>query len=198
MERPIQAYEFAAIDFESAGEMTGHTDVPVQVGIALMIGQSILDGQFFRSYIATDRPISWQAARVHGITCEDLLQAPQWSELWSPVRERLSGRVIVAHNGSTEKRFLGNFPLNRFGPWVDTLDMARCLYPGLSDYSLGALIGLFRLDGEVRQLCPLWNYHDACFDAVASLVLFKSMLDAGGLWSLPMDALLEMRCRQRL
>jgi DNA polymerase III epsilon subunit-like protein len=68
----------------------------------------------------------------------------------------------------------------------------------LSDYSLGALIGLFRLDGEVRQLCPLWNYHDACFDAVASLVLFKSMLDAGGLWSLPMDALLEMRCRQRL
>ncbi|MCD8535101.1 MAG: hypothetical protein LR011_10075 [Verrucomicrobia bacterium] len=47
MERPIQAYEFAAIDFESAGEMTGHTDVPVQVGIALMIGQSILDGQFF-------------------------------------------------------------------------------------------------------------------------------------------------------
>jgi DNA polymerase-3 subunit epsilon len=66
---------FAAIDFESAGIRRGGTEVPVQIGIALMRLQEISES--FTSFLFTEEPITWAAQRVHGIRKRDLTSAPR-------------------------------------------------------------------------------------------------------------------------
>ena len=65
--------------------------------------------------------------------------------LWPAFRSRLAGAVVVAHSAGTEKRFLRTFPMHGFGPWLDTVVLARRAWPNLPDYSLEALITNFGL-----------------------------------------------------
>jgi DNA polymerase-3 subunit epsilon len=178
--RRIGETEFVAIDFESAGVARGSTDEPVQIAWAVMRGLEITPEAGFVSYLRTDRPITWAAQRVHGITVAHLAGAPSLQELWPRVREGLGGRVLVAHGMGTEKRFLRAFPLHGFGPWVDTLVLARRFFPSLRDFSLGAVCDMLGLSPAVQALVPGGRWHDAGYDATASLALLRHIvLEAG-------------------
>ncbi len=184
---PVSGAVFAAVDFESAGEAPGMTDAPVQAGIAIMRGLEIPPGEFFRSYINPARPVTWAARRVHGIGEEQLAAAPEMKMLWPEFRARLSGAVVVAHSAGTEKRFLRAFPFHGFGPWLDTLVLARRAWPGLRDYSLEALSASLGFRAELDTLCPGLRFHDALYDAAGSLLVLRSLIRAAGL----ADCLLE-------
>jgi DNA polymerase-3 subunit epsilon len=170
--------DFAAIDFESSGYGEDGSDDPIQIGIALMHKSDICSGNFFRSFIqpAKPRAISNAARAVHRIKEEELEGAPPLITLWPTIRDALRGRVVVAHGAGTEKRFLRAFPMHGFAPWVDTLQIARQCLPKATDYSLGALLQKLNLEGTVADKCPSLSWHDALFDAVASLVLLRRML----------------------
>ena len=135
---PIADQRFAVIDFESAGASRGRTDVPVQVGIALWSPEEGL-GDSLCSFLSTDQKITWAARKVHGISAEDLAQAPSLLSLWPEIRRFLADRVVVAHGHGTEKRFLRAFPGHSFGPWIDTLSLARAAWPTLPSFALGDL-----------------------------------------------------------
>jgi DNA polymerase-3 subunit epsilon len=186
----VRHCRFTAIDFESAGASRGMTDSPVQVGLATW---SIDGGHHdpFVSYLATDQPVRWAARKVHGIRPEDLAGAPSLLSLWPQLKPRLAGAVVVAHGKGTEKRFLRAFPGHGFGPWVDTLLLARAAWPELADHSLGALCDHHGLTPRIRQLVPLKSWHDALFDAAASLVLLHHLLDAFSLADHPVEAILH-------
>ena len=174
---PIKSLRFCAIDFESAGAARGRTDVPVQIGLAHW---SPADGfgETFVSFLASDQPITWSARKVHGITTDDLTEAPTLLSLWPDLSSHLGGTVLVAHGHGTEKRFLRTFPAHPFGPWVDTLTLARMAWPDLEDHSLGALCDRLGLSGAVAESCPDRKWHDALFDAVASLHLLAHLVEA--------------------
>lgn len=187
----IAATAFAAIDFESAGLRKGGTEVPVQIGIAPMDGLEILAGAFFGSFLATDQDITWSAQKVHGIRREDLHGAPTLMTLWPAIRSRLAGRWLVAHGAATEKRFLRAFPFHGFGPWVDTLKLARACWPDQDSFALGDLVRSLGLEGELRSVHPGFRFHDALSDAVASLVLLRRVVAETGTASAPADLLLR-------
>lgn len=172
----ISETTFAALDFESAGDAPGLTDVPVQAGIAVMRGVEIQASDFYRTYINPQRSVTWAAQKVHGITGADLAGAPDMKSLWPEFRARLGGRVMVAHGAGTEKKFLRVFPLHGFGPWVDTVTLSRRAWPGLGDYSLGALVGALGFRTELDALCPGLHFHDALYDAVGSLLVLRALL----------------------
>ena len=178
---PIRDTVFAALDFESAGEAPGMTDAPVQAGIACMKGTELLTGRFFRSYINPGRPDTWAARRVHRISGGQLTSAPEMKSLWPEFRSRLSGNVVMAHGAGTEKRFLRAFPFHGFGPWLDTLQLARRAWPGLGDYSLENLTRSLGLESELNSLCPGLRYHDALYDAAGSLLVLRSLATGAGL-----------------
>ncbi len=180
----------AALDFESAGEAPGKTDTPIQVGIAAMCGTEIDPSSLYMSYIQPGRPVTWAARKIHGISDAALSQAPTMASLWPDFRRRLSGRIIAAHNASTERRFLHIFPLHGLGPWVDTLQLARKVWPGLPDYSLGALCHQLTLTPALTHLLPQGRFHDALYDATASLLLVKHFLIQTAQAQLPQDFLL--------
>ena len=175
MDCPLAQLPIAAIDFESAGVAPGETDLPVQVGI-VRVNTLFGTEECFTSYIACDRPVRWSAAKVHGITTDMLKQAPHFSELWSELRRLLGGCVVVGHNPSTEQRFLGAFPGHGFGPWLDTLALARKALPTLQDHSLGTVCDALGITHEVTTLVPDKRWHDALYDAAGSLTLLRALV----------------------
>lgn len=175
MHMPLGQLPCAAIDFESAGAAPGETDCPVQIGIVRV---DTLQGEpaCFSSYIACPRKVCWSAAKVHGITNDILLDAPEFSALWPTMKRMLSGCVVIGHNPATEQRFLSSFPGHGFSPWLDTLVLARKAIPGLNDYSLGALCRLCGLEPSIHALVPGKTWHDALFDAAAALKLWQMLV----------------------
>lgn len=171
----ISEHSFAAIDFESAGAQRGKTDVPVQVG---MSSWSPLNGHSnpFVSFIRADRPITWAASKVHGISTNDLADAPTLPLLWPKIKATLSGKIVVAHGHGTEKRYLRTFPGHGFGPWVDTLLLARAAWPELKSHKLGYLCDHFALTKKINDLVADKTWHDALYDATASLVLLEYII----------------------
>ncbi|GAA5120118.1 3'-5' exonuclease [Luteolibacter yonseiensis] len=186
----VRHCRFSAIDFESAGAARGKTDSPVQVGLA---SWALPDGHAdpFVSYLQTDSPIQWSARKVHGIGPEQLKDAPALLMLWPEFRKRMAGAVVVAHGKGTEKRFLRAFPGHGFGPWIDTLLLARAAWPHLADHSLGALCESHGLTNAIHTLVPEKSWHDALFDAVASLVLLAYVVESHDLADHPVESLLQ-------
>ncbi|NWK54677.1 3'-5' exonuclease [Verrucomicrobiaceae bacterium N1E253] len=186
----IRQHTFAAIDFESAGAARGKTDVPVQIGMAMWTTDSGHHRPFV-SFIRADRPITWAAQKVHGIGSADLADAPAFMTLWPEIKSTLGGNVVVAHGHGTEKRYLRAFPAHGFEPWVDTLLLARAAWPDLPSHALGDLCNHFQLSSKVSELTPGKTWHDALYDATASLVLLEYLIDTLKLSNSPLDVLIH-------
>ena len=180
MNCPLGQLPVAAIDFESAGAAPGETDQPVQIGI-VRVNSLFGAEEIFTSYIACERPVRWSAAKVHGITTETLRGAPYFHELWGDLRRLLSGCVVLGHNPSTEKRFLGVFPGHGFGPWLDTLALTRKALPTLPDHALGTVCDALGITPEVSALVPGKSWHDALYDAAGSLALLRALIRGLGM-----------------
>jgi len=186
----IRHCRFTAIDFESAGAARGMTDSPVQVGLSAWSVETGY-GDPFVSYLFTDQAIQWSARKIHGIGPGHLADAPPLLTLWPELRRRLAGAVVVAHGKGTEKRFLRAFPGHGFGPWIDTLLLARAAWPDLANHALGALCDRHGLTASIRAIVPGKSWHDALFDASASLVLLAHLIEVLDLAGQPVDILLQ-------
>ncbi len=184
----ISNLSFAAIDFESAGAAPGETDQPVQIGIARIDGAA---GSIrtWTSYIAATRPIRWTASKIHGITTEMLAGAPPYISLWPQIRERLENCIVIGHNHATEQRFLRQFPGHGFGPWLDTLALARACLPTLPSHGLGDAAEAPGLTEHIASVVPGKTWHDALYDATASLCILLRIIRELHLENAPLDRL---------
>lgn len=186
----ISNQTFAAIDFESAGAERGKTDVPVQIGMATWSAESGHSDHFV-SFIRADRAITWSAQKVHGITSDDLAEAPSLMLLWPTIKSILHQRIVVAHGHGTEKRYLRAFPAHGFGPWIDTLQLSRAAWPELESHALGDVCGHFELTTQISTLIPNKTWHDALYDATASLILLEYLINEFNLLESSIDLLLH-------
>ncbi len=145
--------EFAAIDFETTGYENGNVNEPWQLGLALVRGGEIVERHewFFGTALTPDaEPIMDQ---------------------WESFYPYLAGRALVAHNIATERTILTRLaPLTKWGPWTDTLKLAKAKYPKLPSYALGELCAAFGIVPEFEDR----TWHDGLFDAIAcaNLALF--------------------------
>ena len=138
--------EFVAIDFETTGYEDGGANEPWQLGAALVRGTEIVETRewFFGTALTPD----FEPMMV------------QWDD-WSAY---LSTRRLVAHNIATERTILTRVaPLTKWGPWVDTMRLAKARYPRLPSYALGDLCEMFGIVPEM----PGRTWHDGLFDAMA-------------------------------
>ncbi len=185
----IQDVIFTAIDFESAGTAQGRTDAPVQLGLASWSQQADFHEPYV-SFLHCEQEITWSARKVHGITTTDLQHAPSLLSLWPILKQRLGSGPIVAHGHGTEKRFLRTFPGHSFGPWIDTLQLARAAWPELPSHQLGDLCRSLALS-EFATQAPERTWHDALYDALASLAILKHLVHEFALTENSLDLLLK-------
>lgn len=137
--------DFVAIDFETTGFEDGRNE-PWQLGAAVVRGGEIAETRewFFGTALTPDfEPIMAQ---------------------WEDFHPVLAGKTLAAHNIACEKTILTRIaPLTPWGPWIDTLRLAKKAYPRLPGYTLGELCEMF---GCVPSIGGR-TWHDGLYDAVA-------------------------------
>ena len=93
-------------------------------------------------------PIPSKITLLTGIDETMLAVAPDSKQLEKELPEILAGKIIVAHNAPFDLGFLeallGKLP----NQWIDTLQLAKIVYPHLPSYSLGYLIKRFSLSAK--------------------------------------------------
>ena len=145
--------DFVAIDFETTGFENGGSNEPWQLGIAVVRGGEVVET---REYFFD---VEGAPERAHESDALGTLQSS--FETWSP---QLLGIRLVAHNIACERTILTRVaPLTPWGPWTDTMRIAKARYPKLPSYALGDLCEMFGIVPEVEGR----TWHDGLYDAVA-------------------------------
>ena len=170
---------FVALDFETTGVVNGLPNEPWQLGLVEVVDGEPVAKSAWETYfnVPVDRPFSVRAPGRWAQMRAELAAAPTFMEQWGAILERVAGVPLVAHNAATERTLLvKRAPLTKFGPWIDTLKIARSLYPSLKSHALGDLVAAFGLQEKVDALCPGRTWHDALYDACAGAVLAVFLL----------------------
>jgi len=129
---------YVAFDVETTGLLVRKGHRIVEIG-AVAVNGGVL-GEEFSSLIFTDKTISKEAQKVHGITAEMLAGQPMPEEVMAAFRRFIGTNTLVAHNADFDIGFL-QWEFARAGLLLSsrykcTLKMSRKLYPGLPNYKL--------------------------------------------------------------
>lgn len=172
---------FTAIDFETTGSVRGWKNEPWQIGMCEVAAGAT--GVQFSSllHVAADRPFNAYAPGRHALIRAELARAPALPEIWGEVAPWVAGRPLVAHNIGTERTMLrAAAPLSKLGPWIDTLKLARRLFPAFKSFALEDLAPALGIEKDIQAKCPGLAPHDALYDAVACGELLLYFLSLPG------------------
>jgi DNA polymerase III epsilon subunit-like protein len=120
--------------------------------------------------VRPDLPITHFARKIHGISNEQVEDAPVFASVEADVLKALDAPALIAHNAHVDvgvlQRKLGNWECPEV---FDTLKLARRLLPGRETYKLGSLVDEFQLGhGLGSEDQP----HRATYDATVTARLF--------------------------
>jgi DNA polymerase-3 subunit epsilon len=182
---------FTAIDFETTGSVQGYPVEPWQIGVVTVSAEG--EHTCWESLLRVgDRPFHPQAPGRHEKLRDQLADSPTLEECLTRLRTSCVGVPLVAHNAATEKGVLSNsLPLESFGPWIDTLKLARSAWPDLSSYKLEDLIQTFDLEADLNKWLPGREPHDALYDAAASARFLQHLLSQPGWGDVDLDTLVH-------
>ncbi|MBP2334693.1 DNA polymerase III epsilon subunit-like protein [Saccharothrix coeruleofusca] len=144
------------------------------------VDEGPLGGARVRSWLVRPTtPVTAMARRVHGITDDELAGRPLWCGVAREVEPLVTGRAMVAHAAAGDYRVLrAHLPTWRPPMVLDTLTLARHLWPGLPAYGLGALVRHAGLDTSGPRER---RAHRAGFDAWCAWLLLCRLVRDGGL-----------------
>ena len=178
----IRKITLTVLDFETTGSVPGFDAEPWQIGAIVMRGGRVRS-ETFESLIRVDanRPFNAYAPGDHHKRRDEIAAAPEVSKVWKKLEPWVTGHPLAAHNAAVEKKFLRQMaPMHRFGPWVDTLKLARLAWPNAPSHRLEDLVSGLKLEPRIRECCASGAPHDALYDAAACAVLLEKMLSLPG------------------
>ncbi|PSG88108.1 exonuclease domain-containing protein [Aurantibacter aestuarii] len=161
---------YAILDIETTGGKFNEEGI-TEIAIYKFNGHEITDQ--FISLVNPERDIQPFVVKLTGINSNMLKNAPKFYEVAKRIVEITEDCILVAHNSSFDYRILQT-EFNRLGfdykkKTLCTVELSQKLIPDLPSYSLGKL---------VRSLgIPVTDRHRASGDALATVKLFKLLLD---------------------
>ncbi|MGA0332843.1 MAG: exonuclease domain-containing protein [Kiritimatiellia bacterium] len=184
-------FPFAAIDFETTGSVAGYPVEPWQVGVVVFRPGEPPD--CWESLLRVgERPFHPRAPGRHAKLRDQLLDAPGLEECLPAFRQRCGGLPLLAHNCATEINCLrAALPMERFGPWIDSLKLSRAAWPTLSSHKLEDLLAQFQLTSALEEALPGRGAHDALYDAYGSALILEFLLRQPGWEDCSLDLLLH-------
>ncbi|HEY2452373.1 MAG TPA: 3'-5' exonuclease [Scandinavium sp.] len=109
------------------------------------------------------------AAAVHGINNADLVNAPSWPEIMSPLKQHIGQRPLVIFNADFDRRILKQTAAAHDDPacWLDTLTVYCTMHLSAGFYGPTNRYGTISLASAVSQagLCWSGQAHSAVADA---------------------------------
>lgn len=182
---PVKQIEFVALDFETTG-LNPDKDGILSIGLVPFNSARIRLNQAAHWTIRPKAKLEEESVVIHGITHNDILDAPTLDEVLSDVLSALAGKVIVVHYRPIERGFLNSALKRMIGegiefPVVDTMqiesDYQARLTGGLINKLKGKRAESVRL-GQSRRRYGLPDYppHHALTDAIATAELLQAQL----------------------
>jgi len=161
---------YAILDIETTGGKYNEEGI-TEIAIHRYDGHKVVDQ--FISLVNPERPIQAFVVGLTGINNQMLRNAPKFYEIAKRIIEITKGCIIVAHNAQFDYRIL-SLEFDRLGYDFDsttlcTVELSQELLPGHASYSLGKLTKALGI--------PMTDRHRANGDALATVQLFKMLLD---------------------
>jgi len=137
--------KFVAFDLETTG-IKPTADMIVEVGAVLFDGDRAVKG--YGSLVDPGCPIPPDASAVNGIRDDMVRGKPRIVDVLGEFADFCGDLPLVAHNAPFDYKFLlEDVNLHRAaapkGVVLDTLPLARKIFPGLPNYKLGTLVHHF-------------------------------------------------------
>lgn len=110
----------------------------IEIG-AVEVNEGVM-GQEFHSFITTNKRISKDAYKVHGITLEMIVGQPRPEDVFGSFQRFISNSTLVAHNADFDITFLRHefwrVGKELYNSHKCTLKLSMKRYPGLLNYKL--------------------------------------------------------------
>jgi DNA polymerase-3 subunit epsilon len=161
---------YAILDIETTGGQFNEEGI-TEIAIYKFDGHEIVDQ--FISLVNPEIPIQPFVVKLTGINNAMLVSAPKFHEVAKRIVEITQDCILVAHNTVFDYRILRT-EFRRLGydfqaKTLCTVELAKILIPEQPSYSLGKLVRALGI--------PMADRHRATGDALATVKLFKMLLD---------------------
>lgn len=184
----MESQKYAIVDLETTGHSPANGDRMIQIAIVIMKDWKI--ERTFTKFIHPGKPIPTFIQDLTHITDEDVKDALPFEAHADYIYELIADCIFVAHNTDFDLSFLqaefkrAGLP-KWHGKYMDTVELAKILYPTSLSFKLGDLAADLNIE--------LKNAHRADDDARATAALFKKCWQE--LLSLPQLTLEQMHKR---
>ncbi|MDY0396580.1 exonuclease domain-containing protein [Virgibacillus halophilus] len=137
--------KFVVIDLETTGHSAVKGDKIIEVGIVVIEKGAIT--KEFSTFLNPGKEIPSFISNLTSITNQDVAEAPMFAEVAEEIVSYFQSGYLIAHNVPFDLGFL-NQELKMAGlpalrnPVLDTVELARVLYPQAPSYKLGELAAL--------------------------------------------------------
>ncbi|TYR82754.1 PolC-type DNA polymerase III [Priestia megaterium] len=161
---------YVVFDVETTG-LSAVYDTIIELAAVKMKDGEIIDR--FERFANPHHPLSATTIELTGITDDMVQNAPEVSDVLRDFHEWMEDSILVAHNASFDMGFL-NVGLQKIGfdkaanGVIDTLELARFLYPHMKNHRLNTLAKKFDIE--------LVQHHRAIYDAETTGYLLVKML----------------------
>lgn len=161
---------YAILDIETTGGKFNEEGI-TEIAIYKFDGHAVVDQ--FISLINPEKPIQEFVVQLTGINNKMLRNAPKFYEVAKRIIEITKDSILVAHNAEFDTRILKT-EFDRLGyeyqrNSICTVELSRKLIQNEKSYSLGKLCKSLGI--------PMSDRHRATGDALATVQLFKLLLD---------------------
>ncbi len=173
----ISGVEFTIFDVETTGLFPNRGDRICEIA-AVRVDSSCKKAKKFSHLVDPERPISYGAFKVNGITAEMLAGQPTIDKILPRFMKFAEDSVLVAYNAPFDLGFLetaldkDRYMLDEYIV-IDALALARRLFPDAGRYNLGSVSKHLNIDqtGEHRALadaCTTWKVFAKELEALSS------------------------------
>ena len=170
-DKKIDEEEFVVFDIETTG-LNSHFNKIIEIGAVKIKAGRIIDR--YSQLINPGISIPYHITEITSITNEQVANQPKIDEAIEKFVEFVGDAVLVAHNAPFDMGFIKRdikeyLNINLENSVIDTLQMARDLFPDLKKYGLGDLNKVLGL--------ALENHHRAVDDSQATANMFIIFLE---------------------
>lgn len=171
--RKLEDDTYVVFDVETTG-LSAVYDTIIELAAVKVVNGEIKER--FERFANPHHPLSSTTTELTGITDDMVKDAPEVSEVIRDFKEFIGDSILVAHNASFDMGFFYEASKraelhDKSYPVIDTLELARFLYPELRNHRLNTLAKKFDIE--------LTQHHRAIYDTEATAYLFiRLMKDA--------------------
>ena len=161
---------FCVFDLETTG-FSAVTEKITEIGIMKLKNGEVIDE--FSCFVNPEKHIPERVTEVTNITDEMVKDAETIDKVFPKVLEFIKGSILVAHNAGFDTGFFKQISKNLGYEYdytsIDTLSLAKDLFPDYKKYKLGKIAENLGIKVEVA--------HRALDDVDTTVKVFKVMLD---------------------